>query len=523
MILSRQAMLTAMLAFSASGFFVSPIASATPDAFPLTDAVDSLYAHLGLPAPERSALERQETESERFAPGLPQAAARILLTGLDASSSSGDLMDAAYAVTTIVPRKSAGEAQDVLFLDTFHLVVIGAPEVDSVYDGNIVPVGNAYLPSRWQALTIDLGGNDLYRNTAGGAVAEPQASSGDLKGAVFSVSIDLSDGARHDDVYDCTSWGCNLPVQGSARGSATGILIDAAGADTYIAATPDTCYGQWCYRLGPLEVMGQAAAESGGHGYLVDRGGDDEYRVDRGLAFVRTGGRATFLDTAGSDSHDVVQGLATALGTTTAGGDASFSDLGGADDRYRMVAYNNCRYAGCLEQSAAGVALTLDESCDAPLAPSAPCPGLSARFLDDAGDDFYDFDRDLWAYGVGTPHTIASFFDLGGSDYYGGTSDANNDHQWFGSTQTVGTVTIEGQTLPTGHPGGFGLDVDHLLDRSAPLHRIVNRAIDQEEQTIHYCIFLQIVGNDIVADAATDALGGLDDEPQPAECQGGSS
>ena len=79
-------------------------------------------------------------------------------------------------------------------------------------------------------LKVDLGGNDLHADTAGGAAVLP----------TISVSIDLVG----DDTYAITQDHENADVDGLvAQGAGLigiGVLVDYAGADTYTASADMT-------------------------------------------------------------------------------------------------------------------------------------------------------------------------------------------------------------------------------------------------------------------------------------------
>lgn len=169
------------------------------------------------------------------------------------------------------------------------------------------------------ALMIDGGGSDTYNNNAGGARFF------DMPCCPAAALVDLGEANdTYGDPLDPRSGGAN----GGAR-TATGLLLDEGGNDTYTAGEDGTNGGGTSRGLGLLADLGsgndtyntvQAGVNggglNGGLGALLDRGGNDTYNVtptrilqyaspsganggsDGGIGFL-------FDDGAGADLYNV--------------------------------------------------------------------------------------------------------------------------------------------------------------------------------------------------------------------------
>lgn len=192
-----------------------------------------------------------------------------------------------------------------IFADPTRLIQIGSTG-DDVYYGNLLGEAVVYSSTTWdskaQLFTLDLSGNDLYLNRAGGTVPNPVATSQDsetlapaadaqfLLGALVSLSIDLGG----NDAY---SGGAG------AQGSGTlgiGVLLDLGGADTYTASS-----------------VAQGAGSSG-IGLLVDAAGDDSYASSyRSQGYGTLGGLGMLVEVDGNDGFSgtlLVQGAGSIQG-----------------------------------------------------------------------------------------------------------------------------------------------------------------------------------------------------------------
>jgi hypothetical protein len=183
---------------------------------------------------------------------------------------------------------------------------------------------------RDEALLIDLGGNDLYHNSAGGAqLGVPDGVHADDAQYVVSLNIDLSG----NDLY-----APNEPknpqwfevAEGSANGPGVGYLIDLQGNDVY--AGPEAGIGQ---------VQGTGFA---GAGALFDLGGNDRYEAFRtpvgkisAQAFATLGGFGGLIDVGRTDDSYSLTGEGGSVSTTISGqaeaflGTAVLLDDGGQD------------------------------------------------------------------------------------------------------------------------------------------------------------------------------------------------
>lgn len=140
------------------------------------------------------------------------------------------------------------------------------------------------------AVQIDLGGDDVYRNTAGGADPQqnglPAAVTIDLGGDdQYLAELPMADGAR--------------AVQGGGAVGGIGVLVDVSGHDRYVAS-------------GPTSAIRAQGAGYGGVGILLDGDGDDVYesvvgRPGQATANVQgnghLGGMGLLIDAAGDDAY----------------------------------------------------------------------------------------------------------------------------------------------------------------------------------------------------------------------------
>ncbi len=141
------------------------------------------------------------------------------------------------------------------------------------------------------ALLIDLGGDDIHANSAGGA--DPLSN-----GLPVSVTIDVGG----NDLYRSTLATADV-AQGAGFTGGVGVLVDAAGNDTYeIEATAANA-----------DANGQGYGESGA-GLLADLGGNDRYSLRNlgagtqnanGQGYAGAGGVALSLDAGGDDTYSV--------------------------------------------------------------------------------------------------------------------------------------------------------------------------------------------------------------------------
>jgi hypothetical protein len=180
-----------------------------------------------------------------------------------------------------------------VFSDPEGVIVLGGESDDTWTSGGAVldPV-----------LLVDLGGNDLYLNSAGGACGAAVFHACNM--VPLSVVADLAgdDTYRHD--------GAPYAVQGAGSIGALGMLVDVEGDDTYFSKMTRTGSGPF---TSYADGVAQGAANAG-VGFLVDGSGNDLYQADVATTQARAiwnfaqgwggyGGYAALADGAGSDTY----------------------------------------------------------------------------------------------------------------------------------------------------------------------------------------------------------------------------
>jgi hypothetical protein len=173
------------------------------------------------------------------------------------------------------------------------------PEEEIVFD-EITPCGRIRICGSSRnihkddcAILIDLGGDDLYLNNAGGT--RPN-------GMACAFCIDLNG----NDVYCGTDY-----VQGAGFGGC-GVLMDLKGDDRYVAEN----YSQGAALMGfsffyegagndsYVGKLGNQCFALFGYSVFSERGGDDSYRVDVfGQSFAGTLGVALMTEASGRDNY----------------------------------------------------------------------------------------------------------------------------------------------------------------------------------------------------------------------------
>lgn len=156
------------------------------------------------------------------------------------------------------------------------------------------------------SLLIDLGGDDLYTNSAGGA--DPHSRRPESLALSVSVAIDLGG----NDTYQAespTASGARV-MQGAGYIGGIGILVDAAGDDSYTVTSTKPWNG-----VDVQGAWGQGFGNAGGLGILADLDGEDSYSLtaestaffqgSRGMGHGELGGAGLLLD-RGSDSDSFV-------------------------------------------------------------------------------------------------------------------------------------------------------------------------------------------------------------------------
>jgi len=218
-------------------------------------------------------------------------------TGFKIAASAGTFADVVAARGVLldsVVRLEAFGGADVEHsgicapLDLTPVLLLDVTGCDNVYD------------SDWVALSIDFGGDDVYRNNAGGVSTYDGRGAPTLRGPA-AATIDL-DG---DDLYeqDWKPW-YFVATNGSAL-FGSGFLLDAAGNDTYIGGNGSAVAHM---DLGPF-IIPTPSLRPVSSGFLMDVGGDDFYLGCNGCAaafshsFPAGVARALLFDAGGFDSY----------------------------------------------------------------------------------------------------------------------------------------------------------------------------------------------------------------------------
>ncbi|MGB1697348.1 MAG: hypothetical protein ACPHK8_03000, partial [Thermoplasmatota archaeon] len=271
-------------------------------------------------------------------------------------------------------------------------------------------------------LGFDLGGNDRYGGTLGGA------GYGTTNTDASSLFIDFGG----NDQY--TTSGSYEYTLGSGYYGRAGIFVDVAGDDTYTTSN----YGG---------SLGSGA--TGGIGVFADMGGNDVYTNTRSSSSLgaSTAGVGIFADYNGDDSYSVSgTSLGRYLGTGVQG--VGIAIEGGGNDRYDI----SSKYC-CTSTDGAFGAVSY-------LARGAASLGLGV-FIERAGNDDYVLSG-LPGMGHGAgPGGLGLFEDLGGDDSYEinakGThvgDEYGNGATWSNTAFTV----VNPEPIPGPLLGGMGSD-----------------------------------------------------------------
>jgi len=328
----------------------------------------------------------------------------------------------------------------------FGLVVIGG-------DGD-----NRY--NRDCCLIIELGGDDIYYNRAGGAIgvlSEP-----------FSVVIDLAG----NDLYACEK----VFSQGAALFGA-GVLIDIQGDDTYRSSH----YSQ--------------GAAIFGTGVLADRNGRDIY--DAGFYAQGAGhfGTAFLTDSKGNDSYRCYcygQGFGSTWGY------GLLLDKEGNDTYYAGGKYNHAPLLPYEFRSfAQGFALGWRPDAS----------GGIGFLCDSAGNDFYN--AEVFAQATSYWYSLGAIWDGSGYDHY----SAAQYSQGAGIHLSVGClINNQGNDsyysrLGPSQGEGHDLSVGVLLDRKG--NDVYHASGGQGTAlTNSVGLFVDITGNDVYSSTEKLALAG---------------
>lgn len=258
------------------------------------------------------------------------------------------------------------------------------------------PLGEANLYDKDAVLMIDLGGDDVYDANAGGSmihrglVGDPESCQQHTAG--YSI------GCENEDAFESYT---------------ASLLIDVAGDDTYGVYKPPRP-GSRDALCGDEEIIRRVVtygSGSGGLGMLVDLTGNDTYHGKTlSMGHGHLAGVGVFFDATGDDTYQAVR---SAMGSSIIQGAGFFLDGAGHDD-YRFQAPENGLFnvdRGFCDRSARlGLGSAVIQS--------------TATFIDAMGDDTYRVESQ--ALGHVEAMGAAQFFDLGGSDDYGGYPEREN-------------------------------------------------------------------------------------------------
>jgi hypothetical protein len=306
------------------------------------------------------------------------------------------------------------------------------------------PGANTY-PQGLEALaTVDLGGDDVYRNRAGAVNAEVLGLLGanpndpaDVRDRLEesnNVSVSLDVGG--DDVYTNAGPG----AQGFGGFGGFGALVNLGGSDTY--GTSSTS-------------LAQGAATVGGAGVLVDSSGEDAFTLaTQGQGYTQDGGLGLLISGAGNDAYT---SRVLAQGTGFIGGAGALVD-GQGNDTYR------CH--GVADFSS--FVLPVDVS-----RPGSTCQGAgfgaAGLIVDGAGDDTYETAssfRNFAFVGAGVQVDLAGDDAYLGAEWSNGNGvlgagvlvDAGVGHDVFESVQSAGPwADVYVGSNGEGYTGGLGV------------------------------------------------------------------
>lgn len=293
-------------------------------------------------------------------------------------------------------------------------------------------------------LILDLGGDDVYLNQAGGTE----------EGQPVAVVVDL----EGDDLYMTETTG----AQGAGL-LGIGLLVDLAGDDEY--------------RAGDLAQ----GASLFGVGIHWDREGRDSYHAKRMAQGAGAFGIGILLEEAGADSY-VVQAFAQGFGLTGGAGllldrqgDDHYVSLGGPPD-YRQMGHHQSFAQGfglgLRPLASGGVGILMDkEGADRYLADyfgqgGGYWYGLGA-LLDQDGDDRYEATR--YCQGAGVHLAVGLLVDRSGADLYrawGVAQGVGHDLAFGWLRDLAGDDLYESHWLSqgAGSTNGFGLLTDERGD-----------------------------------------------------------
>lgn len=358
--------------------------SADPHAAPATDGLEEASRQRELVSALRRVNVAGAMEAARLL--LDIATPWTALEPLDATGPQGVLLDQQTAAGRLLVM---GAGDDIITLDSEATLVVDL-------GGNDIVIDRAPLAPGMARLHIDLGGDDRYLGTVGGAGA-----------ALLGAAVLLDN--RGNDTYDVHSSGCGAALAG------VGILWDRDGHDLYNGST------------------GVQAAAIAGVGLLIDEQGNDRYLAQTyAQGFGGPGGLGILLDRQGKDVYvagyhhpdklkreppgysTMAQGFGLGLRPYCAGGLGVLLDVAG-DDAYR------CDYFGQGAGYWLAAGLLADVAGHDEYHGNRYCQGAGVHLaigalLDGAGNDAYA----SWGVSQGVGHDLALglLMDGGGNDRY---------------------------------------------------------------------------------------------------------
>lgn len=304
------------------------------------------------------------------------------------------------------------------------------------------------------SLTIDLGGNDIYRGRAGAGVANASVLL-DLGGDDRYEGKDASIGAgllgigiardvEGDDVYLKSSLSAGCGIAG------VGMLVDTGGTDRYehpslaqgfgllgVGILVDT-KGDDFYKVG---LYGQGCARTAGVGHLVDREGDDTYRAG-GIQL----NSPLFADVYYSFAQGCSMGYREDTGGIS-GGVGLLTDLDGRDAYLAETYAQAASYwlaVGSLYDAAGHDRYSGYHYCQ------ASAMHLCASYLFDlSGDDLYAMSFGA-SHAIGHDYGVAVMLDRAGNDNY----FAQDSVPGIGNANGLGLfIDVDGTDRYQGPPG----------------------------------------------------------------------
>ncbi|MCA1814281.1 MAG: hypothetical protein LC624_10095, partial [Halobacteriales archaeon] len=438
---------------------------------PLADAVADAYAAYALPAPSAAEREAMAAQEAGLDPAVARAASRLLESllahaplargapGMPVLEGSAlRIARAADALADALRGAPPAPARGAfLFQDPLGLVLVGDAG-SNTYAGN--HAGTVFILPSVNLLTIDLGGDDVYTDNAGGAyplsmcmeyakrtdpfgfehtsysVIPPDPGDPRLglcgNGVAAAATIDLGG----DDAYDASgsfARDAHLAAQGGGIAQGIGLLVDLAGDDRYASRMDDT------------GVAAQAVQGGGGmhgftgFGFLLDLGqGRDAYLAEQGTVYdpvqfsqqrAQGAGEGILLDDGGDDTYTTLQHGPADSWQMAQANIGELLDLGG-DDVYLAQQLG-------LTGSVQGV------------------QGDDGLLLEMAGDDVYRAEQAcgpgpcFWQNVQGSAEAGGSgeLVDIGGDDAYIAISDGEQHNQASGVLAPTVLVDLAGDDL----------------------------------------------------------------------------